>query len=97
MHNACPYFSLKNVGRSVHIIHGKLWYLPSISPNSRVGSILKDLEVPIQVLLRWQTLYCLLKLIISSIGILLAINSAYSYCIWCICVCWFSLDYKHFF
>ena len=28
MYNMHPYFPLKNVGKKVHIIHGKIWYLP---------------------------------------------------------------------
>ena len=28
MYNAHPYISLKNLGKNVHITHGKIWYLP---------------------------------------------------------------------
>ena len=31
MYNVHPYFSLKNLGKKVSIIHGKIWYSVSIS------------------------------------------------------------------
>ena len=31
MYNAHAYFSLKNLGKKMHIIHGKIWYIYSLS------------------------------------------------------------------
>ena len=42
MYKAHPYFSLKNLGKKVHIIHSKIWYLVFIPVSD--SELLKPLQ-----------------------------------------------------
>ena len=43
MYTVHPYFSLKNWGKKVHIIHGKLWYL-KLRPEVQERGVIESLR-----------------------------------------------------
>ena len=41
MYNAHPYFSFKNLGKKVHIIHSNMWYLFISKINFAISHVLE--------------------------------------------------------
>ena len=51
MYNVHPYFSLKNLGKKVSIMHGKIWYLTMITPlgnNISISMLPEGLEYKVR-------------------------------------------------